>query len=167
MAGRRDAEGSTVKAIGWDLDSTLCNTMHRRYLIEKIHAGEATWDDYSDLAGDDEPIAGAVQLAQMMHSARYWQVAISGRSSRAMEITVGWLAFYGVPMDHVVLRPEGDRTENGLWKVQQIRRLQERGAEFELFVEDWGPAAKFIEAETGIPVLGVNPFDPAPQTGAY
>ena len=66
------------RAVGWDLDSTLCSTMHRRHLVPEIKAGRATWDDYSDLCVNDEPIAGAVALARMLHAAGHPQYAISG-----------------------------------------------------------------------------------------
>lgn len=147
-------------AVGWDLDSTLCSTMHRRHLIPKIRAGVATWDDYSDLCADDEPLPGAVALCRLLHSAWHPQYAISGRSERAHEQTVAWLAKHDVPIDEVILRPEGDRTPNETWKVTAINQLRhKRGTEFGLFIEDWGPAAKKITQLTGIPVLGVNPFD--------
>jgi hypothetical protein len=147
-------------AVGWDLDSTLASTMHRRHLIPEIRAGRATWDEYSDLCPDDEPVAGAVALARMLHDAYHPQYAISGRSARAYDQTVAWLAKHDVPIDHVILRPEGDRTENQVFKMQILNQLRhQRGVEFGLFIEDWAPAAKFIAAYSAIPVLGVNPFD--------
>lgn len=146
-------------AVGWDLDSTLCSTMHRRYLIPEIYAGRATWDDYSELSANDEPIAGSVALARILWLAGHPQYAISGRSHRARRQTREWLQEHDVPMDDVFLRPEGDKTENGAFKVQQINQLRSWGVEFCLFIEDWGPAAKLITEQTGIPVLGVNPFD--------
>ncbi len=154
------------QAVGWDLDSTLCRTVHRRHLIPAIKAGEATWDDYSDLCPEDEPIPGAVVLARMLWRAGHVQYAISGRSARAKDQTLSWFMRHDVPMDHVILRPAGDTTENGLFKVRQLNELRYKGVEFCLFLEDWGPAAAFITEQTGIPVLGVNPFDPEPAQGA-
>jgi hypothetical protein len=148
------------QAVGWDLDSTLCRTVHRRHLIPAIRAGQATWDDYSDLSGDDEPIAGAVALARMLWRTGHPQYAISGRSARVRDRTLSWMMRHDVPMDHVILRPEGDCTDNKLFKVQQLRELQAQGVEFCLFIEDWAPVAEFITEQTGISVLGVNPFDP-------
>lgn len=146
-------------AVGWDLDSTLCSTMHRRWLIPEIKAGRATWDTYSEMCVDDEPIPGAIALARILYSAGHTQYAVSGRGAGARDRTLSWLMKHDVPMDHVILRPKGDRTENGLWKVREINELRYKGVEFGLFVEDWPLAAKFITERTGIPVLGVNPFD--------
>lgn len=146
-------------AVGWDLDSAPASTLNRRHLIPDIKAGKATWDQYSDLCPDDEPIAGAVALARMLHAAGHPQVAISGRSERAWDRRWHWLARYGVPMDHLILRPEGDCTDNKLFKVQKINELRDWGLEFCLFIEGWAPVAAYITEQTGIPVLGVNPFD--------
>ena len=66
---------------------------------------------------------------------------------------------HDVPMDHLILRPEGDCTDNKLFKVAKINWLKAQGARFCFFVEDWAPVAEYITEQTGIPVLGVNPFD--------
>ena len=147
-------------AVGWDLDSTLASTLHRRHLIPSIKAGQATWDDYSDLCAGDAPVPGAVMLARMLHAAGHPQYAISGRSERARGKTWGWFAEHSVPMDALLLRPEGDHTDVKVFKVQQLRELQAQGARFCLFLEDWAPVGEYITEQTGIPVLGVNPFDP-------
>ena len=147
-------------AVGFDLDSTLASTMHRRHLVPEIKAGRATWDDYSALSPGDTPIAGAVALARLLHAAGHPQYAISGRSQCAYGKTWAWLMDHDVPMNGLILRPEGDRTDNKLFKVAKIRELQAEGIEFCLFVEDWMPVAEYITEQTGIPVLGVNPFDP-------
>jgi hypothetical protein len=146
------------EVICWDLDSTLRSTMHRRHLIPEIRAGRATWDDYSLLAGDDEPIEGAVALLRVLEN-QAWNIAVSGCADSALDITRGWAHLHDVLLDDYLLRPAGDRTPNGEWKVAAVRRLQAAGLKVRLFVEDWGPAAKYIREHAGVPVLGVNPFD--------
>lgn len=145
--------------VAWDLDSTVRNTVHRRYLLPAIRAGEATWDDYSMLCADDPPIPGTVKLVRLMDDAGYANIAISGASGAALELTRQWCRKYEVPMDDFVLRPEGDHTPNGVWKTTALDKLKAAGLDVQLFVEDWEAAAKYIAAETGIPVLGINPFD--------
>lgn len=149
------------RAVAWDLDSTVCRTMHRRHLIPAIRAGEATWDDYSMLAADDEPIQGVVRLMRLL-AYNHLNIAISGRSDGALDLTRDWAKRHQVPLDRYELRPAGDRTDNGVFKVQRLRKLTDDGIVVVLFVEDWGPVATYVHAETGIPVLGVNPFDPEP-----
>lgn len=149
-------EGTEV--VCWDLDSSVRSTVHRRHLLPQIRAGQATWDDYSLLAADDTPIAGSVALMRLLED-EFWNIAVSGASDAAMDLTVDWAAKHNVPLDDFILRPAGDKTDNGVFKVSVIRRLQEAGLNVLLFVEDWEPAARKIAEETGIPVLGINPFD--------
>lgn len=143
---------------GWDLDSTICSTVHRRHMVDAIRDGKATWDEYAMQCADDTPIAGSVALMRELGLGTH--IAISGRSGRALDLTHAWLARHDVPLDAVMLRQDGDHTPNGAYKVRVIRALQSGGADIRLFFEDWKEAAEHIAAETGLPVVGINPFDP-------
>jgi hypothetical protein len=131
--------------------------MHRRRLIPEIRAGRKTWHDYSLLCADDEPIEGAVALLRLLEN-QAWNIAVSGSSVLALGITRDWARRHDVPLDDFLMRP--DDTPNGEWKVAAVRRLRDAGLTVRLFVEDWAPAAREIREQTGVPVLGVNPFDP-------
>ena len=153
-------------AVGWDLDSTLADTMHRQPFIDKIRAGRGTWEDYSLMCADDEPVEGAIALMQLMrhHSPELEHVVISGRSRCATALTWDWLRTHDAAPDLLRLRPDGDNTPNGEWKVSQIRALaEERGYEVVLFVEDHPGTARYIREHARIPVLGVNPFYEIPS----
>lgn len=154
--GRPVKAGSLVAC--WDLDSTVRSTMQRRHLLPKIRAGQATWDDYSLLAADDVPIPGSVALMRMLENV-YWNFAVSGTSAAALDLTRQWAKRHDVPLHDYLLRPAGDTTENGVFKVGVIRQLQDAGLKVVLFLEDWEPAARYITEQTGVPVLGINPFD--------
>ena len=147
-----------TEVVCWDLDSSVRSTVHRRHMLPKIRAGQANWDDYSMLAADDTPIAGSVALMKLMEDA-YWNIAVSGASGAALDLTRAWAEKHDVPLDDYILRPAGDTTENGIFKVGVVRKLQAAGLVVVLFVEDWEPAARRIAEETGVPVLGINPFD--------
>lgn len=143
----------------WDLDSTVCNTAHRHHMAEAIRAGEdVTWDDYSMLCKDDEVIEGSVALMRALDA--YGHVAVSARSSCATRLTKYWFTQNGVPFSAAILRPDGDHTPNGEWKVRVIKALRRLGADIRLFFEDWDEAAAVIRSETSIPVVGINPFYP-------
>lgn len=151
-----------IEVVGWDLDSSLSSTVHRRHIVAAVRAGTSTWDDYSMACRDDPPIEGAVALMQLMvdMDPEVKHIAISGRSERALNLTRSWAIQHRVPLSGYMLRPDGDETPNAEWKAACIRRLQAEGYRVRLFVEDWGPAALEIREKTGIPVLGLNPFDP-------
>lgn len=145
----------------WDLDSTVRDTSHRRHIAHAIRAktGEYTWDDYAMRCGLDTPIEGTVVLMRELKKAGYSHIAISGSSECAGPLTRSWCRNNDVPLDVVMLRKDGDHTPNGLWKVRVIRALQAQGADVRLFFEDWGTVAEQVRQETGVPVVGINPFD--------
>ena len=154
-----------MPTVCWDLDSTLRSSVQRRYLLPEVRAGRKTWDDYSMLAAKDTPIAGSVAMLRMLSiEADIFNVAVTGASEATRGLTEAWCDEYDVPLDDFMMRPAGDETENGVWKVSCIRKLQAAGMDVQLFVEDWEPIARYIAQETEIPVLGVNPFDPDAMT---
>lgn len=147
----------------WDLDSTIASTVQRRHMVEEIRAdaalaGEGAWDRYAMACADDAPITGSVAL---MRELRGPHVVISGRSGCAAQLTQAWFEYHDVPVHATLLRAEGDHTRNGLYKVRVIEALRKAGVTVSLFFEDWKEAAEEIAARTGVPVVGINPFDPA------
>jgi len=142
--------------IGFDLDSTICNTEQRQWMVPKIKAGEASWADYSMASADDVPVDGVVRLLLALHD-HYLIFIMSGRSEKARQISEHWLEKHGIPYDRLLLKPEGEDTENGLLKVQWIKQLEAEGFHFRLYVEDWPATADVIRGGAHIPVLVVNP----------
>jgi hypothetical protein len=141
----------------WDLDSSLYSTEHRHPLIDKIKAGEATWDDYSRACPQDTVLRGPLALMQA-RAQHALQIVITGRAEGAREMTLDNFRRDKVPADLLVMRPDGDDTHNGVFKVAEIRKLQAQGIVVQLVFEDWGPAARHIESELDVPVVGLNPF---------
>jgi hypothetical protein len=150
--------GAGLQVACWDLDSSVRSTVQRRHMVPDIRAGRKTWHDYSLACADDEPIEGAVALMRLFRRFGLANFAVSGCSERALDLTVDWAAKHEVPLDDYLLRP--DDTPNEEWKVAAVRLLKSAGLNVVLFVEDWAPAARYIREHTGVPVLGVNPFDP-------
>lgn len=147
-----------IEAVGFDLDSTIAHTYHRQWMVKEIQArpkfpGQKTWDDYSMECENDTPIEGTVAL---MRSLPYLKFIITGRSAGAMGLTREWLAKHDIPYDGLLMRPAGDRTPNGKYKVQMLRRIADEGYKVFLFVEDYPEAAEYITEHTGIPCLLVN-----------
>lgn len=158
-----------MKVILWDLDSTLCNTMHRQAMVPAIRASNntgPTWVDYSLACVGDTPVEGAVALVRLLASStytdpdgehhQYRQFGVSGRNRAAEAATRQWLRRYEVPLDDVILRADDDDTENGLFKVRIILSLREAGHDVVLFMEDWTETAAVIREKTGVPALVVK-----------
>lgn len=160
----------------WDLDFTLADTAHRQPMVPLIRAKAGpTWEDYSMACTGDEPIEGTIALVQLLSSSTYTDVdgnrqpyrqyGVSGRSEAARQLTADWLEKHHVPLDGLFLRPAGDHTPNGRYKVGVIRQLREQGVHVALFVEDWAETAQYIREKTGVPVLVVH-SDYLAETGA-
>lgn len=143
----------------WDLDSTLADTSHRQWMLEDIKGENPTltWDDYSGACALDRPIPGSVRTAERLAD-NHLQLILTGRNISARKLTVHWLLEHGVPIDGLLMRPEGTTLDNDTLKIEWLRLLLLAGANVVLFVEDWDQSARSIEKTTGIPVLGVNPF---------
>jgi hypothetical protein len=168
-------------AVVFDLDSTLADTTHRQSMIPEItvsakvwadcRPGETqpTWDDYSMKCADDSPIAATIWLAKHFAwstAEPYDVIIVTGRSDGARELTNRWLTAHGVAIDRLIMRPEGDRTPNAIFKVAALDLLKEEGYEVELFVEDFPKVAEAIaEHHPEIPVLLVNPNYHNPVVG--
>jgi hypothetical protein len=149
----------------WDLDSTLYDTAHRHHVIDEIKAGSKTWDDYSRMCSGDTVLPGSRALMQA-RSGQAIQVVITGRAESARELTVANFRRDEVPADLLIMRPDGDETHNGEYKVACIRELVARGIIPQLVFEDWAPAARLLAAELDVPVVGINPFyEDSPQGG--
>jgi hypothetical protein len=152
-----------TRVVLWDLDSTLANTAHRQPMVPAIRAKTGpTWEDYSMACVDDTPVEGTVALVRLIASladlptGNVRQYGVSGRSEAARQLTLDWFTRHEVPLDDLYLRPAGDHTPNGKYKVGVINQLREAGTDVLLFVEDWKETADYIHAKTGVPVLVVQ-----------
>ena len=146
-----------MDAILFDLDSTIADTLHRQWMVPLIKAGgegAPTWDDYSLACADDKPIESTIALMRTLARTHIIYI-VTGRSDAARDLTENWLWEHGVPYAYVYMRPAGDRTPNGAYKVRIIKHLYAFHVNPILFVEDYPEAADYIEKHAGIPVLRV------------
>jgi hypothetical protein len=139
-----------------DKDSTIADTRHRHWMLDEIKAGKLTWDDYSLAAAVDAPMPGTVQLMRLLEPS-YRLVVITGASDTASGQVLDWFDKHQIRVDELRMRPSGNSTPNGEFKVAEIKALQ-RDYEVKLVIEDWIDAVTYITGHTGLPVLGVNPF---------
>lgn len=137
-----------------DLDSTLADTRQRSHLTPHKLPG-TTWDDYSMHCADDTPIPGTVALVRALGSTNRIRI-VSGRSIRALELTVAWLARYDVTWDMIRLRRDDDSEDPVEYKKAALREIPDTEAVM-LGLDDWPPVIA-MWAEHGIPGLCVNPM---------
>jgi phosphoglycolate phosphatase-like HAD superfamily hydrolase len=145
-------------AVGFDLDSTLCNTRHRWHLSPMADP-ESSWEKYCAARIGDTPIPGVVAAARLHYL--YNQIHIwSGSESSSDQVTRRWLTRHRVPFDDLRQRPPGDDSPNAELKIRFIEELRAKGIETVLFFEDVPDVGRQIEEKTGVPVLVVNPCYP-------
>jgi len=144
-----------VKAVIFDLDSTLSDTQQRHHLSPFVDPTR-TWDDYSLSAEYDAPILGTIQLVRMLIP-NYELHILTGRRETAMSITKTWLAKHRVPWDVLRMRNESDPFTNEDYKLQYLEQLIARGITPVLFVNDWPEECKVVEEKLGVPTICVNP----------
>lgn len=141
-------------AAGFDLDSTIAHTGHRRHLMPHVTPG-ATWDDYAAACTGDTPVDGVIAVMRALYPTHEIHI-VSGRSRSAEGLTRAWLAAHGVPYDALHLRGPGAIEANGDAKADYLLMLAETGVRPVVFFEDWGPVAEIIRARTGVPVVLVD-----------
>jgi hypothetical protein len=145
-------------AVGFDLDSTLCDTRHR-WGLSPMADPESTWDVYCAARLGDAPILGTVTTARLFYLTN--QIHIwSGSEATSDAVTRTWLSRHRVPFDDLRQRPEGDHRPNAELKISFILDLRERGIETVLYYEDMPDVATEIYDKTGTPVVVVNPCYP-------
>lgn len=146
----------------FDLDGTIANCDHRRYLVDPTNPnfpGKKDWDRFADLSIHDTP-NGHVHIVYTQLSRHKWgydMVIWSGRDERMREKTVAWLKDCGID-DYLELRmrPHGDHTPDNELKQ---RWLDEVGKESVLMVFDDRDRMVEMWRSNGIPCFQVAKGD--------
>lgn len=161
-AERFSAFGDVPFHLSVDLDSTLCDTRHRKGIIEKyVNAGEPIdWDEYSMASFKDAPTGFAFMLQQIQYAIP-WHV-VSGRSMEALHATQNWLDRYKLKPVSINLE---DSRESHLalghvqWKVQRVVSLAEIYP-IKVHIDDWAGIAEELEKRTAGAIRGVTVTPP-------
>lgn len=139
-----------------DLDSRLCDTRHRRHLVQAEPGADPDWQAYSMACGDDPPVVGVLRVVQLL-AATHEIVVVSARDRCAHGLTAEWLACHAVPSRDLVLGGGPDAPIDVMdFKVHHVRRLHAAGYEVALVVVDLVPLVEACRP-LGIPVLSVRP----------
>jgi hypothetical protein len=145
------------EVVTFDKDSTLSDASHRRWLAMKVVSGEDgyEWEHWAKACTEDKPIESARTLMYLL--APHYPLYVLSGSTDCQEGR-SWLIDHRFPYSGVFFRqPEDEGIPNGVLKVRWIRQLQAQGMRVKMHVDDDLKCAEVIEAETGVPVLTVNP----------
>lgn len=118
----------------WDLDGTLADLKHRRYLVEKKERTSPNWRAFFAACPGDRPIVPVVWLFNLVR--QYNRVEIwSGRSEEVRAQTVAWLnewvfccdplyAYWNEPFNdqyvRLRMRPENDTRPDDVLKEEWL-----------------------------------------------
>lgn len=149
------------EAVLVDLDGTKFNVEHRSHFVKDadgnfIPSGEVDWEAYALACVDDKPIEAVVRLVQMLSAAGYLIFYVTGRSGIAREETERQLQKLNSTYTELIMRQPGVLTTNAEFKVQTIRRMEEKhDCKFVLAIDDYHKAAAGMEA-AGVPTILVH-----------
>ena len=122
------------RAIIFDIDGTLANIDHRRFLLE---AKPVNWDAFFDEMILDAPILPIVNLYQSLHrTGEYRLVLATGRPNRYRRQTVGWLNEQDSSFHELLMRADDDRRPDHVIKKEFLRQLQGSGLCIEAVFDD-------------------------------
>lgn len=138
-----------VTAVLVDLDGTLCDTRHRDHILPD-------WHQHSLACVDDPPISANIQMVNEL-AMRHVLILCSGRGDHARLETENWCRRHGVEFDLILLRAQGDITDNSTYKLNRVKEMEAQGYTFVLAVEDY-PKAATVLIEYGIPTVLVTSF---------
>lgn len=153
----------TAETIIWDLDSTLCDTRHRRHLMPEKHlwgTDEASWDEYSRGCAGDAAIPGALALYRLLEP-RYTMTILSARAGlpEVYRATHTWLKDHGIRRYRsLILRPANSPASISPteWKRERVQYMLDQGTKIHLAIDDH-PGSAVMFADLGIPTLVVTP----------
>lgn len=100
------------------LDSTVCDVSHRRSMME-IDG----WDAYHSQLSGDVPYGTMVDLIQSFNDHDDTVIAVTARPERWRAATLNWLVRYGVKIDHLYMRGDGDYRPACEVKCDIVRKI--------------------------------------------
>lgn len=119
----------------FDLDGTLALDHHRSHFLK---GDTKYWDEYFNACVHDEPNKPIVQLLKLYAAADIKVGIFSGRSDSVMNQTVEWLHAQGIwnLLEFIQMRPEHDRTQDDILKLQWAKRIEKDHEPISLIFED-------------------------------
>lgn len=91
------------KIIICDLDGTLYDSSSRSHFAQ---AG--LWDEFHEASFDDQPNEDVLRALYAFDNGENEIIAITGRNEKFREITLRWFDVHHVPIETLLMRPDGD-----------------------------------------------------------
>jgi hypothetical protein len=131
-----------------DLDGTLSDAAGRQHFLEQPRKN---WQAFFDACGDDEVIAEVARLLELLDR-ELTIVLLTARPVRIRDLTLAWLARYGLRWDLLVMRPSRDYRTSPEAKRVAVHELRDHGFDLRLAFDD-DPRNVAMFHDEGIPCV--------------
>ena len=115
------------KCIIVDIDGTLSNADHRKYLVEKA---PKDWDKFYEKMVEDMPNEWCTSILSWLNAAKATfttvtpvVIIMTGRPDNYREATINWLKKYHIKYEMLMMREETDNREDFEVKLEQYRQF--------------------------------------------
>ena len=119
---------------------------------------DSRWRDdraYHQLSGD-KPVETVIKIVNLLASEPCYNtvILVTGRPNACRMATIGWLNSHDVRWDHLLMRPDGDRTPTADLKLKLMKEVSS-WTEAILIIEDRSDCVDALKC-LGKPVLQVH-----------
>lgn len=134
-----------------DIDHTVSNSFWRDPMI-----GNVPWDEYHAASKDDKPFRNVADFINALYAMGNTIVGVTGRTENFRSLTLNWFIKYGINIDEMLMRPEGDFTKNAELKMKMINKRFNKHYKDILFAIDDNEEACIEYFKLGITSLQIR-----------
>lgn len=142
---------ATTQAFIFDIDGTLADGQHR---IHHILTQPKDWDAYFATMEDDGLILHVAEVCKCIAEV-YDVVYVTGRPEEYREPTRRWMRRHHLPSGPLYMRPEGDRRNDDIIKIELLDRIRDNGYEVLMAFDDRSRVVRAWRA-AGVPCAQVD-----------
>jgi phosphoglycolate phosphatase-like HAD superfamily hydrolase len=124
-----------MDAVICDIDGTLADNAHRRHYVERP-VGEKDWTAFFAVQHLDPLVTNIALTFEALSAWGMAKVICTGRGEEYREVTEAWLANHGVAYEVLLMRPEGNRDDDGDIKRTMLEGLREAGYDPKIAIDD-------------------------------
>lgn len=141
----------------FDIDGTLSVLSER-----EVYAVAGLWDEFNKRCSHDKPNSAMVAIcnAWSENTKKRGTIVLTGRSDKWISETRYWLTLWNVEYDVLIMRPEGDKRSDYVFKRDIVGNLRAAGVKITFAFDDRDSCKEMFEEE------GITCFSP-PKKSLY
>ena len=151
QAASRFVGARATQCYVFDIDGTLADGSHR---VHHILTRPKDWDAYFSKLEDDDLIVHVAEVCKAVAEV-YDVVYVTGRPEEHREPTRRWMRRHHLPPGPLYMRPEGDRRDDDVVKIEILGRLRDDGYQVMMIFDDRSRCVKAWR-RAGVPCAQVE-----------